>query len=259
MGRRTACVVLFQLTRRPLMRAGPGQERPRRALPQHIELKLKQPACPCEPSLWWFADKISPGFLSRSTSIHFHSVQRCFTKTLIALGRGPRNCLHTPCPTAPAISTRCRERRMPRFLIFHIAAFVLLPSALAAAAGSVNTTAAAAAGNAFPTCDSGESGACACCLCAPTQIRSTLAPCCTPACRAGISRLVLANLDHLPTQCRTGHTRLGAAVIECFTSSRAVVHKCRVILLPGKPSSRSGLDCSVLHAQGMLTGRSGSQ
>lgn len=93
-------------------------------------------------------------------------------------------------------------------------------------------------------------------MCTRTDTFNT---CTTPVCHAGISRLVLANLDHLPPHCRPGHRLAAAAVIECFTSSRAVVHNCRVILLPGKPSSRSGLDCSVLHAQGMLTGRSGKQ
>jgi hypothetical protein len=70
----------------------------------------------------------------------------------------------------------------------------------------------------------------------------------------GSSRLLLSNLDHLSRQCKPGHRPIAGAVFECFSSSRVVVHKCRILVLPGKPNSRSGLDCQVMHAQGMLTG-----
>ena len=64
----------------------------------------------------------------------------------------------------------------------------------------------------------------------------------------------MANLDHLPAQCKPGHQPIAAAVMECFVSSRVVVHECRVLMLPGRPTSKAGLDCRVMHARGVLTG-----
>jgi hypothetical protein len=72
---------------------------------------------------------------------------------------------------------------------------------------------------------------------------------------AGTSRLVLANLEHLPIQCKPGHRPIAAAVLECFASSRVTVRKCKVSVTPGRASSKAGLDCRVMHAQGHLQGQ----
>lgn len=74
-------------------------------------------------------------------------------------------------------------------------------------------------------------------------------------CDTDTSRLVLKNLQNLPQACKPGHDQAAAAaVFECFASSRVVVRKCRVTLLPGRAASRSGLACSAFRAVGKLTG-----
>lgn len=70
----------------------------------------------------------------------------------------------------------------------------------------------------------------------------------------GASRVVLANLANLPLQCKPGHRPIAAAVLECFASSRVTVRKCKVVVVPGRASSKAGLDCRVMHAQGFLQG-----
>ena len=85
-----------------------------------------------------------------------------------------------------------------------------------------------------------------------SQLTYTLEP-------TGTSRLVLANLDHLPLDCKAGHNAATAAVFECFSSVRVTVRQCKVLALPGRPMSRSGLDCRLMHAQGQLTGEVSSR
>jgi len=86
-------------------------------------------------------------------------------------------------------------------------------------------------------------------LAAPAAVGWLLCVCCS-----GSSRLVLANLDHLPQECKPGHNAVAAAVFECFASWRVSVQNCRLTVVPGRAASRAGLDCKVMHAQGSLQG-----
>ncbi|WIA34531.1 hypothetical protein OEZ86_012854 [Tetradesmus obliquus] len=77
-------------------------------------------------------------------------------------------------------------------------------------------------------------------------------------CNTGTSRLRLANVEQLPAGCRPGHSGMGAAVLDCFRTSKVTVKDCRVNIKPKAKSKASKLPavCKLLHAQGRLNGPS---
>jgi hypothetical protein len=76
---------------------------------------------------------------------------------------------------------------------------------------------------------------------------------------AGSSRLRLANLEQLSAGCRPAHSGTGAAVLDCFRSSKVTVKDCRVSIKPKAKGKLSKLPavCKLLHAQGRLHGAFG--
>jgi hypothetical protein len=75
-------------------------------------------------------------------------------------------------------------------------------------------------------------------------------------CHAGSSRLRLANLEQLSAGCRPAHSGVGAAVLDCFRSSKVTVKDCRVSMKPKAKGKSAKLPpvCKLLHAQGRLHG-----
>ncbi|KAF6260100.1 hypothetical protein COO60DRAFT_932455 [Scenedesmus sp. NREL 46B-D3] len=77
-------------------------------------------------------------------------------------------------------------------------------------------------------------------------------------CNTGSSRLRLANLEQLSAACRPAHSGVGAAVLDCFKTSKVTVRNCSVNIKPKAKGKASKLPpvCKLLHAQGRLHGPS---
>ena len=77
----------------------------------------------------------------------------------------------------------------------------------------------------------------------------------TLACAAGKSRLELIHTDSMEKSCRPPqHNKLQAAVLDCFSTSRATVVDCKLRLRPHFDSLRDRFSCRPFSAEGTLQG-----